>query len=134
LISGEDSQSEETYESEEDTPCPPSQLLMPRRPFVNNNSYAIPPLVPASFGINGNKGVVEQLQRDIDVLRCKLADAHADAALAREAQRSAEIKLDDEQRRRMEAERVAQEEARLRRVAEGQFPRIRLIHAPSTSR
>ncbi len=84
--------------------------------------------------------LVKQLQQEIDSLRRQSADqehltlrlsnqltrAETDAARSKQALKMAESRLEDETRRRVEAERAADEEARARRVAEDQLRTLQL--------
>jgi hypothetical protein len=84
--------------------------------------------------------LVKQMELEIDNLRRQSADqehlslrlsnqltrAETDAARAKQALKMAESRLEDETRRRIEAERAADEEARARRVAEDQLRTLQM--------
>jgi hypothetical protein len=130
-----DGQSDRDFESEEDMHYPFRRPLSitARTPFAGHDfPGVITPLVPASFAMDATSGHLEMLQLEVDDLRrqvldlqttrtqlsSQLAEAKSEASRAWEAQRVAERKLKDERRRRTEAEELADEESRLRRVAD----------------
>lgn len=87
------------------------------------------------------KQEIENLKRhssDQEALTIRLSNsltrAETDAARAKQALKMAESRLEDETRRRVEAERALDEEARLRRNAEEQLRlyRVRPAHGVSS--
>jgi len=79
-----------------------------------------------------HRSVIERLQREVQSLRQQsadavsvsvkmsdqLAEAHAEASRVRAAFRSMENKYEESERRRKEAERIADQQQRLRQIAE----------------
>jgi hypothetical protein len=63
----------------------------------------------------------------------QLSEAQSEASRAKSALRAAEAMLEEESRKRMDAERAADEEARLRRSAEDALRLLRM-QWPSSSR
>ncbi|KAH7923242.1 hypothetical protein BV22DRAFT_1069104 [Leucogyrophana mollusca] len=137
--------SDEEYESEEDMVVPPrhhpsmsgmnifgGQHMSPRV-FFPSASRA-----PVSGMSSSDSALVDCLQIEMAGLRRQsadavsvslrisdqLAEAQAEAARAKAALRTMEAMLEEEGRKRRDAERVADEEARLRRAAEDSIARL----------
>lgn len=99
-----------------------------------------PPPPPEDPVIQKLKDEVEALKRhrsDQEALTIRLSNsltrAETDAARAKQALKMAESRLEDETRRRIEAERAADEEARLRRHVEEQLRGYQLQRAGLSS-
>ena len=117
--------SDDEFESEEDMDYSyhPSSLTA-RSPFAANDiPRGLQPLVPASFATDVSGTFVDQMKIEIEGLRRQtgdlqsttirlsdqLSEAHADVSRAKAAQKAAEIMLEREQRKRIEAEKVVRE-------------------------
>ena len=102
-----------------------------RRPSSSPNG----PSAYVGYDIRDNsdhRSVIEKLQREVQCLRQQsadavsvsvkmsdqLAEAHAEASRVRAALRSMENKYEESERRRKEAERIADQQQRLRQMAE----------------
>ncbi|GJE89679.1 forkhead box transcription factor [Phanerochaete sordida] len=84
--------------------------------------HIAPPQDPAVARLRQEIDAMKRHSSDQEALTIRLSNsltrAETDAARAKQALKMAESRLEDESRRRVEAERAADEEARLRRMAE----------------
>ena len=134
--------SEVEYESEEDMVVPPhhhpSTSSLGVFGVCEDPSSVYTPECRTVYP-DADEGLIDRLQIENAGLRRQsadaisvsmrisdqLAEAHAEAARTRAALRIAENMLEDEGRKRRDAERVAQEEAQLRKAAEETIQRLR---------
>ncbi|KAF7971531.1 hypothetical protein HWV62_20938 [Athelia sp. TMB] len=150
MMTPEDSEgSEDEYESE-DVMVPPNH----RSSMAGLNAFGMQPPPPSSTrsthmsSFNGYENPsLEALHSEITGLRRQaseavsvslrlsdqLADAQAETSRCKSSLRTAEGMLEDESRRRKEAERIADEEGRLRRAAEDALRLLRM-QWPNSSR
>lgn len=126
--------SEEEYESEEEMVHPFERGA----PVAGMSAYAVRPSGQrfnrsslSAFG-EGSDNIIDRLQIEMAGLRRQSADAvsvslrmsdqlaqaQAEASRAKASLRTAESMLEDESRKRQEAERTADDEAKMRRAAE----------------
>ncbi|KAI0937017.1 hypothetical protein AcW1_001096 [Taiwanofungus camphoratus] len=135
--------SDDDYESEDDL-----HYRYPRVPSSSSSTVACPPNRSVLYGAFSSYGIIETKDAVIERLKMEMAglrrqstdavarlsndlvEARADAQGIRVALRILESRLEEETRRRREAEHIAEEEARLRLAAEEALRAYQLQRRP----